>query len=77
YHLALAFAAAGRRTLLIDANPQNPSLTRRLAASMPDGQDNGLVQAMASGAPEGSLVATLIRGLSFMPVGRDHQWIHF
>ncbi|MBN8943287.1 MAG: AAA family ATPase [Rhizobiales bacterium] len=77
YHLALAFAAAGRRTLLIDANPQNPSLTRRLAASMPDGQDSGLVQAMASGAPEGSLVATLIRGLSFLPVGRDHQWIHF
>ncbi|WP_204307342.1 hypothetical protein, partial [Enterobacter hormaechei] len=36
-----------------------------------------MVQAMASGAPEGSLVATLIRGLSFMPVGRDHQWIHF
>ncbi len=77
YHLALAFAAAGRKTLLIDANPQNPSLTRRLAASMPDGQDSGLVQAMASGAADGALVATLIRGLSFMPVGRGHQWIHF
>lgn len=77
YHLALAFAAAGRRTLLIDANSQNPGLTRRLAASMPDGQDGGLVQAMAGGAADGALVPTLIRGLSFMPVGRDHQWIHF
>lgn len=75
-HLAAAFAAAGRRTLLVDANADNPSLSAGFAAIGRIEPKKGLVQVLASGEPERSLHPTAIANLTFMSIGRGAHSAH-
>ena len=75
--LALSFAAAGRKTLLIDANPRNPTLSERLAVHLQTRSTTGFVQALAGEYLSTAISPALARNLSFMPVGHEHELANF
>jgi capsular exopolysaccharide synthesis family protein len=75
--LALAFAVAGRRTLLIDANPRNPSLTRRMPFDAKNRSTAGLVQVLAGEYLSTAVYPSEAPNLSLMPVGDDFTLANF
>jgi polysaccharide biosynthesis transport protein len=75
FQLAMAFAAAGRRTLLIDANTLNPTLSTVLAPVAKGAEEDGLIQALRDGSIDGIMLPPSGR-LFFMPIGRERQGTH-
>jgi succinoglycan biosynthesis transport protein ExoP len=75
--LALSFAAAGRKTLLIDANPRNPTLSERLAVHLKTRSTTGFVQVLAGEQLSAAISPALAKNLSFMPVGHEHELANF
>jgi polysaccharide biosynthesis transport protein len=64
--IAQDFAAAGKRTLLIDADMRNPSLHAVLGAARRPGLSNLLAQKID---PSQAIVSTSLTGLDFLPAG--------
>ncbi len=65
-NLAVAFAKAGNRVILIDAQFHNPVLTKMFNAV----NEEGLADVVATNPPKSNLIAVEeVSGLSFLPVG--------
>ncbi len=70
YGLALAFAASGRKTLLIDANPGNPTLSQNFGGSFDAQPVRGFGDVLAGDDPE-SVACVISAGLSLLPLGMN------
>jgi succinoglycan biosynthesis transport protein ExoP len=69
--LALAFAATGRRTLLVDANPHNPTLTDQMNRNVSPELSTGLYQALGGSNLTTGTYVTSIPNFSIMPLGQQ------
>ncbi len=77
YGMAMAFAAAGHKTLLVDANPRNATLTQRLSTHLKTRSTSGFVQAFGGEAFGSAISPTHVPSLSFMPIGHDFEAVNF
>jgi capsular exopolysaccharide synthesis family protein len=75
--LALAFAAAGCKTLLIDANPLNPTLSSLLPTDLRVRPTTGFAQVLGGDNLTNAICATRAGNLSFMAIGQDIDTANF
>lgn len=75
--LALALAAAGCKTLLIDANPLNPTLSRLLSADLRVRPMTGFAQVLGGDSLTNAICATRAGNLFFMAIGQDCDTANF
>lgn len=71
--LAMAFAAADCNTLLIDANPLNPTLSRHLPHHLRVRPATGFAQALGGDNLTSAICASKAKNLSFMAIGQDWE----
>jgi capsular exopolysaccharide synthesis family protein len=67
-NLAAVFVKAGQRTILVDANFRNPTLSRILAPS----EDVGLLE-MVNGGAAASTIRDPLLGIEVLPIARNTQ----
>ena len=68
-NLAIAFAAAGQRVLLVDADLRKPRLHRTFSESPPEGLAGCLADGGDPDRVEKAIATTEVDGLSFLPAG--------
>jgi succinoglycan biosynthesis transport protein ExoP len=69
----MLLATSGARTLLIDADVRNPTLS----AALGEGAQHGLIEAIISGADLVHFIQTEVNvGLDFLPVGQADRTAH-